>query len=249
MTLPALTKQSSINIIIYILALICVIIGVLIYCYIQNLYKISNETEIIQKDVPTDNEIQDMLVLKQPAIFIDILYGWDAIVEIFDADMEYIIEIMKIKEFIEVMDNHLSPFSLLFSMGWDYNITERTRETHKYKHFYLESNHRHLIGQITGTQRIFLASPKQTLYITPITSTTTTSITSTKTHPPFNKTYCSIDFWNEKEIQEPPFNNLQFIEIILREGNLLYIPRGWWFLQVCEEPGLVIETINKSLLI
>jgi len=243
--------RPSMNIIFYILAIIFVIVGVLIYCYIQNLYKISNEIEILQKDIPTDNEIQDMLVLKQPTIFMDVMYEWDAIVEIFDADMAYITEIMKIKEFVGVLETHLSPFSLLFSMGWDYNISDRTPETHRYSHFYLESNHRHLIGQITGTQRILLASPRQTLYITPIETkqSKSQSQSHSQSQPPFNKTHCTIDFWDEKEVQEPPFSNLQFIEIILREGNLIYIPRGWWYLQVCEEPGLVLETVNKSLLI
>ena len=41
-------------------------------------------------------------------------------------------------------------------------------------------------------------------------------------------------------------SNIEYIEIILREGNVLYIPNGWWYLSQVEEDGTSFETFNIS---
>ena len=51
---------------------------------------------------------------------------------------------------------------------------------------------------------------------------------------------------HEKETDIAPFNKVEYIEIILREGNILSIPYGWWFLSQVEEDTLVMECFNLS---
>ena len=39
-------------------------------------------------------------------------------------------------------------------------------------------------------------------------------------------------FQDKKQTSEEPFNKVEYIEIILKEGNILFIPKGWWYLRV-----------------
>lgn len=218
---------------VYIALLVFIIFGILVYCYIANLNKINSEVAILQKDNPTDGEIQDLLVQKQPTIFADVLYEWEAIAEIFDMPLELITELLAAKTFVDLLTDHLNPYAMLFSRGWKFQASERTAETYKESNFRLESNHRHLIAQITGIQRIYIASPNQTNFMVPVETSG-------------NITRCSVNFFNPPD-DAGEFNKLQYMEIVLREGNLLYIPRGWWYLQKVEAPCLVLECVNESL--
>ena len=38
------------------------------------------------------------------------------------------------------------------------------------------------------------------------------------------------------------------MEVVLRAGNVLYIPYGWWYLEQVKEEGLVLEANCKSIL-
>ena len=88
-----------------------------------------------------------------------------------------------------------------------------------------------------GTQIIYLASPKQKDKFK----------NTTKDKNQHNNIISSVNFWNENEITEKPFNTLEYIKIILREGNILYIPNGWWYLCEIEEESLVLDSYNISL--
>lgn len=243
---------SSDQIIIYAIILIVICFSVLIYCYISNLNKINTNVTILQKDNPTEDEIQDLLVQKQPTIFADVLYDWEAIAEIFDMPIDLITELLAAKPFIQLLTTHLEPYSLLFSRGWKFYASERLPDPDKpYEHnFRLESHHRHFIAQITGIQRIYIASPNQTTFLKPVEIQTAPTPTPDSPDSPdsiLNKTRCTVDFYNESETTQEPFNKLQYIEIVLREGNMLYIPRGWWYLQTVEAPGIVLEAVNESI--
>ena len=74
-----------------------------------------------------------------------------------------------------------------------------------------ETSSRHLIFQLKGTQKIILFNPAQSQYLYP------------------NKNESKIDYWNQNLKKFPLINKAQFIEIILREGQLMYIPKKWWY--------------------
>jgi hypothetical protein len=237
---------SSTQIIIYIVLLVLICFSVLIYCYISNLNKINTEIAILQKDNPTESDIQDLLVQKQPTIFADVLYEWEAIAEIFDMPIDLITELLAAKPFVQLLTTHLEPYALLFSRGWKFNASERIPDPENpfERYFRLESHHRHFIAQITGIQRVYIASPNQTTFLTPVEIETT--ISQSPSHS-LNKTRCTVDFYDEVATTKEPFSKLQYIEIVLREGNMLYIPRGWWYLQTVEAPGIVLEAVNESI--
>jgi len=224
----------------YISLISVVILIFFIYCHIYHLNKINTNLEILQAEVPDSSKIQDLLVHKQPVVFRQVLYGWDTIIDIHQLPIEEIQLIIKNdKEFVQVLHYYLSPYSLFLSYGWQFQITYKIIDNTQH-HFYLESHHRHLIAQITGQQRIYLASPNQTEFLEPVVESKNENLINKKHNP--------VTFWNEEETAKEPFNKLQYVEIILREGNILYIPRGWWYLLEIEEDGLIMEAVNKSVL-
>ena len=218
----------------YFIIILVIFISIFIYSHIRILTKQNNKTEILQAETPNSNKIQELLLEKSPTIFRQVLYGWNSIIEIFDKDINEIQLLLKNKELKEDIINNLNAYSMFLSLGWDYNMYQKQISDN---HFRLETNHRHLICQIMGTQIIYLASPKQK-------NKFKNTIKDKNKH---NNIISSVNFWNENEITEKPFNTLEYIKIILREGNILYIPNGWWYLCEIEEESLVLDSYNISL--
>lgn len=242
----------------YILIILFILIASVFYIHLINLKKINNKTEIITTLKPDIYKIQDILQEKSPTIFKDVLYEWEPFVNIFDKSMIYINnQVKNNKIFRSDLIDCMNNYSMFLSFGWEYYITEK-QVSDIDDHFTYEEQHRHLICQITGTQRYYLASPNQTKHIEPAKTTNNINYTNSelKNDPEIKtkleklnrkkQTLSKVNFWNENETNVPPFSNLEYIEIILREGNVLYIPYGWWYLAQTEEDGLVCECFNLS---
>lgn len=232
----------NMNITKYLILLSLLVIGICFYCHIHNLKKTINTIEIFQTIRPSVNKIQDIVVKKSPTVFKDVLYDWEPIVNIFDKSLE---EINKMKEtdsqFHKDLLDCFNSYSLFGSLGWEYYFFEKEKGFTD-NHFTLQKQHRHIICQVLGVQRIYLASPNQSKFIK-----SHQLKNSNNSYLKKNDTKSIVNFWNEDETRNPPFCNLEFIEIILREGNILYIPYGWWFLQQFEEDSLVLEGFNISV--
>lgn len=245
----------------YVVIVILLVFFVVLYSHILNLKKINNKIEILQTITPSGSKIQDLLQEKSPLIFKDVLYDWEPIVNIFDKSITDINNINKTDEIFkkDILDC-LNNYSMFLSFGWEYHIMEKTINDID-EHFTLESQHRHLICQIMGTQRYYLISPNQKNLIksknkdiSKIGEIVDKNKEETDTEKKNklikianrNPIESSVNFWNESETDIAPFNEIEYIEIILREGNILHIPYGWWYLSQVEEDALVLECFNLS---
>lgn len=230
----------------YSIYLILLLISICFYCHFIALKNVNNKVEILQTIDPSINKIQNLLVQKSPTIFKDVLYEYKPIIHIFDKSLEYINKQIKDnKQFHNDLIDCFNPYSLFGSLGWEYFFfNKNVIDTQNY--FRLQTQHRHLICQIMGVQRIYLASPNQSHLI----KNKKLDINEKKNnnYNKKNSIVSIVDFWNEKETSQEPFNKLEFIEIILREGNILYIPYGWWFLSQIEEKSLICESFNLSII-
>jgi hypothetical protein len=228
----------------YIYLIIVIFILFCLVCYINNLYKINNDLEILQAETPSPEIMQDLLVHKQPVIFRQSLYGWDFIYDIEELNNAQLKELTtNDQEFKKCIEKYLVPYALLFSSGWEYKIINLDIDDTQH-HFHLENKHRHIIGQITGIQRIFLASPNQHPILE---KNQTMNNTNLENRLDLKTTQNKTDFWVHSQRESYPFNTLEYIEIVLREGNILYIPKGWWYLVEVEEEGVVFEGYNKNI--
>lgn len=225
---------------IYIYVFLILITGLLIVSHFKQMIKISNNLEILQVENYTlqyskdpVSKIQSTLSLKQPTIFREVLFEWLPIAEIFDLPIEDINDLLKnSKPFITDLKQNLNDYGLPLTYNWNIKINEYPIH-HKDTSFKQQTKHRHLICQITGQQRIYLATPNQKDFM----------MLDGKTK------ISTVDFWNKDATTKEPFNKIEFIEVILREGNILYIPYGWFYLGVMEmNDTLVMDTYCESVL-
>lgn len=218
----------------YFLILFLMSLSIILYSQIRILTKTNNSLEILQAEIPNEFKIQELLLEKSPTIFRQVLYGWDSIIDLFDKDINQIKEICKKEKYKKDIELHLHSYSMFLSLGWDYTFYNKNISDN---HFRLENNYRHLICQIMGTQIIYLASPFQKDKFK----------YTKKDNSIHNKIISKTNFWNENEITQEPFNTLEYTKIILREGNILYIPYGWWYLSEIKEESLILDCYNISL--
>jgi len=96
-------------------------------------------------------------------------------------------------------------------LNYNYEILQESyaQETHIVK----QTHYRYILYQIKGTKNIILFSPKETQYL----------------YPDISKTKSNVNFWNQNITVYPKFNNVSYLEIILRPRQMLYIPPGWWY--------------------
>ena len=226
------------KIILYIFLLFIILFVFLLTCHYISLNKHSEEIEILQAETPNFDVIQDLINKNQPTVFRQTLYGWEPIIHIFDANMDDINYLINNNNnFNKDILDCLSSYSMFLSLGWEYKFLNKHKDTRE-NHFVLQKNHRHLFAQIMGIQRFYLIPPNQKQYIE----------TKTIQDEDNNKQIVSkTNFWNKNETAIEPFNKIKYIEIILREGNILYIPKGWWYLRVQEDDNLLFEAVNISI--
>ena len=218
----------------YFLVILFLFLIILAYSHIRILNKKNKNIQILQAETPDVNKIHNLLIEKSPTIFRQSLYSWDALTELFDKDIQEINYLLKKKEkFKNDINVNLNNYSMPLSFGWEYTFEERNQNDN---YFRLENNHRHLICQVLGTQRVYLASPNQSQFIE----------TKKDSNHKHNTSISKTNFWDKNEIGKEPFNKIKYIEIILREGNILYIPNGWWYLCKVEESSLILDCYNIS---
>lgn len=223
----------------YFILILLIVLLFLFYSYINRLNKHPIDIQILQTNKYDITSIQNTLITKQPTVIKDIMYEWDIINDIYELNIEQINEFIKNNDkFNDILFEYLNVFSLFLSYNWEYNINF-FNTSNTYNYFIKENNHRHLICQITGKTRIYLASYNQEIHLIK------NSIEDKSLQ--FNNIRSTINFWNTKETTKEPFNKLEYIEIIIKEGSILYIPKGWWYLIKIEEPGLLMEVCNISI--
>ena len=80
-----------------------------------------------------------------------------------------------------------------------------------------ENNFRNIIYQVYGTIKIILFNPSYTKYLYKSNRYDSTA------------TLSKVNFWKPDLEKYPLFKKAQFIEVILRQGQMLYIPAYWWY--------------------
>ena len=227
-------KKIITKLLIYLLVLIFILLIFLLVCQFVSLHKNNDSIEILQTEKPNIDVIQDTISNNQLTVFQNVLYNWSPIVHIFDAsidDIEFLIK--NNSDFNNDLIRYLEDYSMFLSLGWEFKFKIKNKNT-KDNHFILQNNYRQLFCQILGKQRFYLIPPKQSNLLVNKYNNEKKTLVST------------VNFWNKNETAQEPFNKIKYIELILREGNILFIPKGWWYLTVHEDNNLILEAENVS---
>jgi len=218
----------------YIGCLIVLFIIFFCYCHINRLKTINNALNILQVSDPDPELAYELFENHQPIVFQRELYFWKEFNKLLDKPLSEIKDIFSINSAInytEIIKSNLEPYNLPLSYDWLIDIRNIILDDKNGIFFVQQKNYLQCFGCISGEFRIIITPPDQLSKLEPlvnqVSSTDATSLL-------------------EKEPME-----LNFIEIIIRKGNLIYIPWNWLYFiykpsQIQET--VIIDCLNNSVI-
>jgi hypothetical protein len=213
----------------HLIALLILILGFIFYCHIYQYIKHNNKYEILQVSNPTPDNLERALLDKTPLIITDVVDEWDGINMI---DKDYIKiqpDLTKDKVVVKLLDKYCSNYLLPFKISQWYgqNISKTNQLTQLKK----INGHRHYIVQLQGKTRYILFNPSQNNNI-------------------YNGNV-NIWKWNEMSKEEkdkyPNFNKASYVELLLTQGKILYLPKDWWIASQCLEDSIQLTIDSNSI--
>ena len=98
-----------------------------------------------------------------------------------------------------------------------------------------ETNFRNILYLVYGKIKIRLIHPKYNTYLYP-----------SKRYDN-NATLSSVNFWKINDLQHPLFKKVQYIEIVMSPGQLLFIPSYWWYAVEYIETSITISIKTNNV--
>jgi hypothetical protein len=194
--------------------------------YIQ-LTKKNNELRILQTFDPDEETSYHLFKQKLPLILVDEIFLWSLEDEenpdrtIIDKPLSELGPILADKTVHRRIIQNLDHYALALSRGWALSLETIKNDANSSIVPKQEKNYMHLIGCISGEMRIMLFPPN----------------TDSKTV-------------NDPELATKlmdPKQEIACLEIIIRVGNMIYIPVGWWWFPYSHEKTIILDAVNSSL--
>jgi hypothetical protein len=210
-----------------------VIIIFIILLYSQKLVysRINNEMNILQIYDPSPETLFNLYNQNQPIIIQQELQHWDGFQLLLGLDYDTIKLLTKenTQEILTIIKGNMQYHNNIFSYNWTIDIN-RIDLTYESPIFVIKQNNLlQLFSTITGEARIILICPKE-----------------------INKLGKFINNVSDKDITDEinkDDTELEYIEIVLREGNMIFIPYDWfYFIYSNDEETVLLNCVNESLI-
>jgi hypothetical protein len=222
------------SIIRYISSLFILFIIFFIYCHISRIKTINNELKILQVSDPDTDITYELFTHHQPIVFQKELLFWKEFNKFIGKPLSEINNSITTNKHIHYSDyvkNNIELYNLPLSYDWNIDIRNVILDNTSAIFFIQQTNYLQLIGCVSGEMRIIIAPPNQSNIV-----------------QPFINMVSNIDATSllDKEPME-----MNFIEIIVREGNMIYIPYHWiYFIYNGNTTNecVIIDCINQSVL-
>ena len=224
----------SSSIINYILSFIIILIILFSYCHISRFKTLNNELKILQTVDPDANMIYELLDNHQPLILQREIFYWKEFNNFIGkslSDIKNTIHTNKKINYSEYIKNNIDIYNLPLSYDWNIDIKNVLLDETSAIFFNKQNNYLQLFGCISGEMRIIIVPPDQCKYLEPFVNMVSNS---------------DATLLLDKDPME-----LNYIEIIIRKGNMIYIPWGWcYFIYKLANTNecVIIDCINKSFL-
>ena len=227
----------SYSILNYLYAIIILFIILFSYCHISRLKTLNNELKILQSINPNSEMVYELLDKHQPIILQKEIFYWKEFNNLLDSSLTEIKNSIATNTTINYSDyikNNIDIYSLPLSYDWNIDIRNVILNEKSAIFFTKQNNYMQLFGCVTGEMRIIITVPDQLPLLAP-----------------FVNMVSSIDA-TELLNKEPM--ELNYIEIIIRRGNIIYIPWGWCYFiyknneNNTNEECVIVDCINNSVL-
>lgn len=217
----------------YIGCLIVLFIIFFCYCHINRIKTINNTLNILQVSDPDPELAYELFENHQPIVFQRELYFWKEFNKLLDKSLSEIKDTIStstnsinssnnsVINYTEIIKTNLEPYNLPLSYDWSIDIRNIVLDDKNGIFFVQQKNYLQCFGCVSGEFRIIITPPDQLSKLEPITN---------------NVSSIDATVLLDKEPME-----LNFIEIIVRKGNLIYIPWNW--LYFIYKPSHIQETV------
>ena len=217
----------------YITSLFILFIIFFIYCHISRLKIINNELKILQVSDPDVNIAYDLLDNHQPIVFQKELLFWKEFNQFIGKALQHINNTISNNTTINYSNyikNNLELYNLPLSYDWNIDIRNIVLNNTSSIFFIKQNNYLQVFGCVTGEMRVIIAPPDQYKHVQPFTNMVST-----------------ID---ATELLDKEPMEMNFIEIIVREGNMIYIPYNWIYFiyNNINTECVIVDCINQSVL-
>ena len=224
------------NFIKYISSLFILFIIFFIYCHISKLKIINNELKILQVSDPDDTIIYELFNNHQPIIFQKELLFWKKFNTFIGKSLNDInneILTNTTIQYSNYIKNNLEMYNLPLSYDWNIDIRNIILNSTSSIFFIKQNNYLQFFGCVSGEMRVIIAPQDQTYIV-----------------QPFINMVSSIDATSILD-KDPIVMN--YIEIIVREGNMIYIPYNWIYFIYNNNNNnnkecVIVDCINQSVL-
>jgi hypothetical protein len=218
----------------YIGCLLVLLIVFFAYCHITTLKTINNNLNILQTSDPEPELAYELFSQHQPIVFQRELYFWKEFNKLIDKSLTEIKNTIATKpevKYTEIIKINLEPYNLPLSYDWNIDIRNIILDDKNGIFFIQQKNYLQCFGCITGEFRIIITPPDQLPKLEPLTNNVSTIDATTM-------------------LDKDPME-INFIEIVVRKGNLIYIPWNW--LYFIYKPNninecVIIDCLNNSAL-
>ena len=218
----------------YISLFIILIIILFSYCHISKLKTLNNELKILQTIDPDFDIVYNLLEHHQPIVLQKEIFYWKEFNTLIGESLSNINTIINTNTTInysEYIKNNINLYNLPLSYDWNIDIRNVILDNKSAIFFNKQNNYMQLFGCVSGEMRVIITPPNQREII-----------------GPFKNLVSTID--STELLNKDPFE-LNYIEIIIRQGNVIYIPYEWFYFiynNKLNEECVIVDCINNSLL-
>ena len=199
---------------------------VLLYlAHFMQLRKKNNELRILQTFDPDEETAYHLFKQKLPIILVDEIFLWSLEDEenpertIIDKPLSELGPILADKTVHRRIIQNLDHYALALSRGWALSLETVKNDVKSAIKPQRERNYMHLIGCLSGELRIML-------------------------FPPNTESKIVNDPDLASKLMDP---EISCLEIIIRVGNMIYIPVGWWWFPYSHEKTIILDAVNSSV--
>ena len=218
----------------YICCLIILFIIFLAYCHINKLKTINNNLNILQTSDPDPDLAYELFDKHQPIVFQRELYFWKEFNKLINKslpDIKTTITNNPTINYTEIIKVNLELYNLPLSYDWNIDIRNIILDDKNGIFFIQQKNYLQCFGCITGEFRIIIIPPDQLDKVAPFTNyVSTTDATALLDKDPME---------------------INFIEIVVRKGNLIYIPWNWLYFiykPTNINETVIVDCLNNSIM-
>lgn len=221
----------------YITSLIILFLIFFLYCHITRLKTINNEMRILQIGDTEPNLLYDLLAQHQPIVYQREIYAWKYFNKLIGKpliEIQNTIATSTDINYSEIIKQNLEPNNLPLSYDWNIDIRNIVLDEKAAIFFFKQMNYMQLFGCVKGQMRIIISPPDQ------------------ESH--FGNFVNNVSSIDATPLLEKVPIEVKFVEIIIRTGNMIYVPYGWHYFiyknSTVEnnEETIIIDCLNKSVL-